>query len=329
MEDMEEDYIVTHPDDEDTGAPVTPRGASGEIEGDRLDKIQSMPQPETEYFVVMPLAPESEKEIVLRPIPGAAWACFPGRETARDIARTQSEASRDFAFGIYGPYVSEEAAGVGQLWLHPRSTPCDTYEMREVVRRTTYYPRGHEQAGEVKNKETHWICNHVDFGFVDISTKVIEDMEVAFIQGSLLTSYLDVEGNLIHPNVHLLARPPTERNIADKNYGGMYKTVQSNQRDNISKVVDEEFRKCLPRIMDSKFAPEGIPFEIHSDVDGVLYEGVQPYQDGKVAHGFAHILRCAIVTFFGRANEIHLAKRNSKVIVFRLGDTDQTPPAVL
>lgn len=292
-----------------SGAPVTPRGKNGQIEGDWTEVIDNMPLPTEQFFVVVPICKPGPKEVVLRPAEGCTWTVFPNRDNARLVAESQCRNNPDFGFGVYGPFESEKIIET-EPWNHPRSTPCDTYEMLEVTVRREYFPRGHKRQGQLKQEVKEKVCNHVDFGFVTPSKNVIEDPSAIFISGSMLTSYLTTDGDLIHPNVALMAKPPSKEHMSDDEYGKMFQQVLSNQKDAIDKMIDEQFRKALPKLYPhNPIADIVVPFQIignKGNGDEVLFEGQQPVPANKLPFAFAKILRTALTSWYGYVTSINL-----------------------
>ena len=292
---LEQDATIISDNEEYSGAPKTPRGDDGLIEGDRQP---DMPKPDEELFVVMPLHKPAPKESVLRPVPGFNWTVFYRRSVAREIAEKQTRENPDTPFGIYGPYESEEQVK-SRPWDHPRSTPCDTYEMMNVTVRRVYNKKG-ELTKEIKQL----VCNHVDFGYVAPSKNVIEDMNALKIPGSALTNYLDADGNLISPNVQLLAKNP-EHHMKDEEYNKMYKQVIAGQHSAVDALIDDQFRRALPKLYDQNVDFDYTAgFSIWSEDSNLLFTGAQPVPANKLPLAYAQILRTALTSWYGKVYRI-------------------------
>jgi hypothetical protein len=273
-----------------------------------------MPKPAEQFFVVMPLHKPAPKESVLRPVPGFKWTILPNRETAKQIAESQCRANPDTAFGVYGPY-EDESIVASKPWEHSRSTPCDTYEMLNVTVRRVYNKKG-DLAKEIKQL----VCNHVDFGFVTPSKNVVEDMSALSIPGSALTNYLDKEGNLISPNVQLLAKNPDQR-MGDEEYEKIYKQLIAGQHSAVDAFIDEHFRQALPKLyhrnMDVDYTAG---FSIWGEGNDLLFNGQQPVPAGKLPMAYAQILRTAITSWYGKVRRITMEHPPSKTYMeFEIG----------
>jgi hypothetical protein len=287
-----------------SGAPATPRGANGELEGDRLDVIKSMPKPEDAFFVVLPMFPEAGAGVVLRPTPTLDHSVsFPNRDEARDVAEKLCR-EQDAPFGVYGPYESLELIKT-KPWLHPRSTPCDTYEMLEVIVRKEYFPRDHPRAGHLKGAIKQTICNHVDFGFVAPSKNVIEDPTALRVTGSMLTSYLDDEGNLICDNVGRLQKPNNEW-LNDTQLARIARNMRSAHKTRLDALVDQEFRKALPDLAHLNMCHTvPVQFALYDKELTLIHQyEVKEVLPKKLPFHFAHALRMAVQSFYGKCTSI-------------------------
>lgn len=276
------------------GAPKTPRGADGLLDGDRLP---DMPEPETQLFVIVAMGDNRPKDIVLRPVETIPYVPVSNYKHAKEVARAQTETFRSegkIPFAVYGPYESEEEIAE-KPWLHPRSTPCDVYEFLPVVVRTLYS----NVPGKEPLRVTEDKLNHTHMGFVAPSKNVIENQPALQIPGSRLTSYLTPEGDIIHPNVTLLSRLPSEKNLEDPEFAQVYKKVTANQSSPVDAFIDNEFRRALPTLMKyNDMSNTKVPF-IFVGKQGKLFEGIQDVPLGKLPLEFAKILRTGINSFYG------------------------------
>jgi len=148
--------------------------------------------------------------------------------------------------------------------------------------------------------------NHIDMGFVAPSKNIIPDQPALQIPGSRLTSYLSEDGELIHPNVALLGKMPTEDNLKDPAFAKVFKQVSSNQKTAVDAFIDNEFRRALPKLSEYKNMGDArIPF-IYMGKEGPLFEGLQDVPAGKLPREFAKILRTAVNAFYGTVERITL-----------------------
>ena len=285
-------------DYEESRAPKTPRDADGRIEGDREP---DMPNPDEELFVVMPLYRPNPAESILRPQLGFNWTIFYGRETAKEVAESQARGDPHTAYGVYGPYSSEEEVTT-RPWDQMLSTAADVYEMMSVVVRRTYHP-----SGKVKDEIRELVCNHTSFGYVAPSKNIVEDKNVLNVPGSLLTNYLTPDNELISPNVQLLARPPTKEHMKDEEYAKVFKRVASAQRDAVDILIDNAFRRALPLLSIHNFKMDGqMEFAIVAIDGSILFKGLQPVSARKLPRAYAEILRTALTSFYGKVQSIVL-----------------------
>lgn len=295
MEEIDEPDVEV----EYTGAPITPRGNDGLLDGDR---IPNMPDPDMEKFVVIPLGVSVGGGVALRPTDKIPPATFHSREDARDVAKAQAHNYNNVdgtPFGVYGPYATDEEVAASP-WNHPRSTPCDTYEFVEVTLRTKY-----DKKGKMIGKEKERVLNHVDFGFVAPSKNFMEDKNVLKIPGSLLTSYLNDEGDLVHPNIVIMGKDGSRGDMTEKDYEDVSKKINSKTKSFLDEYVDLTFRQAVPCLQDLNVKTEMyMEFSISGEDGKSLLDGSMMVASGRLPLAFAKILRTAVSSYYGKCKSI-------------------------
>jgi len=310
-------------DDGFTGAPITPRGVHGELEGDKQEIIAAREAPEEQWFAVVAveqvLFPGQNKKYdpILRPIKGAQYVCFPSRTTAREVCTgihiTESGEEERVGEGlctinqpvnIYGPFVDQDQVAL-RLWERDLATPCDTYKWTERTVRKRYYPRGHPRAGQCAGEEKAWALFHMDYGFQSTYNNIDKNLPEYHVPGSLLTSYLNDDGTLIHHNVDVIKRTSFTEDSDIPEVQDLNRRMRSHQKNRLDNYVDTIFKRYIHMFMKfDRMVAHEVHWTIFDHGRKILLQGVNQAPPKMLGREFAKVLRTTLNSFFGKANDI-------------------------
>lgn len=311
-------------DDGFTGAPITPRGKHGELEGDNLEKIETRESPEDSWFAVVPvervLFPGTTKNFdpILRPIKGAKYISFPSRVSAREVCtgihiNESGEEERigeglctlEQAVNIYGPFVDQDQVAQ-RLWERDMATPCDTYKWTERTVRKRYFPRGHPREGQQAGEEKAWALFHMDYGFQSTFNTVNENLPEYQVPGSLLTSYLNDDGTLVYHNLDVIKRTSLRGKDSDiPEVQELNRRIRSMHKNRLDNYVDTIFKRYIHMFMKfDRMVSHRIEWSFLGKYGQILLNGSNDAPPKMLGREFAKILRTALNSFYGKSQQI-------------------------
>lgn len=306
-----------------SGAPVTPRGVHGELEGDKQEIIAARENPDEQWFAVVPveqvLFPGQTKKYdpILRPIKGCQYVTFPSRTVAREVCTgihiTESKEEERVGEGlctlnqpinIYGPFESE--AHVAQrLWERDLATPCDTYKWTERTVRKRYFPRGHPRQGQLAGEEKAWALFHMDYGFQSTFNNIDKNLPEYHVPGSLLTSYLNDDGTLVHHNVDVIKRTSFTEDSDIPEVQDLNRRMRSQFKNRLDNYVDTIFKRYIHMFMKhDRTVAHKVHWTIQDRNYQALMSGVNDAPPKMLGREFAKILRTTLNSFYGQAQGI-------------------------
>jgi hypothetical protein len=314
-------------DDGFAGAPITPRGVHGELEGDKQEIIAAREAPEDQWFAVVPVervlfqnqyGPKPKYDPILRPIKGCQYVAFPSRTIAREVCTgihiTESKEEErigeglctiDQAVNIYGPFESEDHVAQ-RLWERDLATPCDTYKWTERTVRKRYYPRGHPRQGQCAGEEKAWALFHMDYGFQSTYNNIDKNLPEYHVPGSLLTSYLNDDGTLVHHNVDVIKRTSFTEESDIPEVQDLNRRMRSHHKNRLDNYVDTIFKRYIHMFMKfDRMVAHEVRWSIFDQGSrNVLLEGVNQAPPKMLGREFAKVLRTTLNSFYGRAQSI-------------------------
>lgn len=224
-----------------SSAPSTPRD---------LDNLDENGKPKYEGDVLKPM-PEPERKayvtILIEIVPGFGYRPTKTNRFVFDTLKEAEEVAERFctinkrSYGVYGGYTEKQFAE-GQ-WTKDRSTPCTVFESKEVIKKKYYYKEGPNKGKLAKTDKEVTVFKQF-FGEEQSSKSIIEDKTVAAITGSLLTSYLDTDGNIIGPNATINGDLSGQQQESEAEF------LKGRQRTRFDAMIDFYFRKYLASIQD-------------------------------------------------------------------------------